>query len=59
MPDIVKYYCPNHKKELLFTEYQDDSGPVMKFFTPERPATCQKCKKAYYKSECVEKRQQQ
>lgn len=45
---IVKYVCPVHKNVVLFTE----DLSTCKYIVMERPATCQKCKKSYYKSEC-------
>jgi|CXWL01.1.fsa_nt_gi hypothetical protein len=45
---IVKYVCPIYKNVVLFTE---DLG-TSKYFVMERPQTCPKCKKPYYKSEC-------
>jgi hypothetical protein len=45
---IVRYVCPVHKSIVLFTE---DPG-IVKYILMERPETCPKCKKSYYKSEC-------
>jgi hypothetical protein len=45
---IVQYACPVHKNVVLFTE----EAEILRFILVERPETCQKCKKSYYKSEC-------
>jgi hypothetical protein len=47
----VKYYCPKHKKELL--DVDEVNGTIFKLFMPERPLTCARCQKAYYRSECI------
>jgi hypothetical protein len=44
----VIYVCPLHNDVVLFTE---DLG-TFRYFVMERPQTCPKCKKPYYKSEC-------
>ena len=44
----VLYLCPEHPDQILFTE---DTG-LLKMMIAELPATCPRCKKAYYKWEC-------
>ena len=46
---IVLYCCPEHPDQVLFKE---DLGQIS-LMVAERPATCPKCKKAYYKWECT------
>jgi hypothetical protein len=48
MPPQVLYLCPEHPDQVLFREYLG----VMKMFIAEAPATCPRCRKAYYKWEC-------
>ena len=56
MADEIKYYCPIDEKELLFTETSQKKGfGIIKMMVPESPKTCPKCKKSYYKYECVAK----
>lgn len=50
MAVIVKYVCPVHDEVVLFTSRLD----LLVYVEPERPKTCPKCKKPYYKSECNE-----
>lgn len=45
---IVKYVCPVHADVVLFTEEQG----TFRYMVMERPETCPKCKKPYYKHEC-------
>jgi hypothetical protein len=56
MLDEIKYYCPIDKKEVLFVETpQSKDLNIIKMIVPESPKTCPKCKKSYYKYECVTK----
>ena len=71
MPMIVLYSCPEDTDEVLYQENVEPISPtgVLRRLTslaetlcpialamvPQRPATCPKCKKAYYKWECTTK----
>ena len=48
------YVCPEDSSEVLFREVVLD-GPLVSFVVPDRPATCPKCRKSYYKWECAQR----
>jgi NAD-dependent dihydropyrimidine dehydrogenase PreA subunit len=47
----VYFACPTDEDVVLFEEDLD----MMKFMLAERPETCHKCGKSYYKWECSQK----
>ena len=47
------YVCPKHRDQVLYIEI-DDPGRI-ELMIPGKPKECPKCKKVYYKWECVEK----
>ncbi len=47
------YVCPKHKDQVLYVEVDDPS--LIGLIIPKKPEECPKCKKAYYKRECVVK----
>jgi len=57
-PRLVKYACPVHADEILYTKWVDgdgdgEDGPsVMKMILPEAPKPCRQCSKSYYREEC-------
>lgn len=52
MGTIINYVCPVHPRVVLFTGDSD----VCEYVIVERPETCPKCNKSYYKSECTPQR---
>lgn len=54
----IFYCCPQDKEVVLYTENNvvyDDKKLITKMVIPDRPVTCPKCGKSYYKSECIKK----
>jgi hypothetical protein len=58
----TEYVCPTDKDTVLFSETEGSSQPgaegppvfdTFSFKLPERPATCPRCSKAYYRWECT------
>jgi hypothetical protein len=48
---MIYFSCPTDQDEILFEEDLNS----MKFVMAERPKTCRRCGKSYYKWECVER----
>jgi len=45
----IIYVCPKHRTQVLYVE---DPGRI-ELVIVQKPAECPKCKKPYYKWECV------
>lgn len=48
------YVCPKHRDQVLYVEIVDPGR--VELFIVSKPEVCPKCKKPYYKHECVLKR---
>lgn len=51
MSSKIYFACPTDEDVILFEEDMD----TMRLMTAERPETCRKCGKSYYKWECLAK----
>jgi len=48
MGKIINYYCPNKCGVVLYEEKQ-----IIRMVDPDPPKQCSKCKKFFYKRECI------